>query len=192
VFGLIPCSATIAWHTTRRSAGWRKASDDMYAKNIERILGLLCQRSDVAHATAEELQQRFDSLRRYDRLPRGRERRGEDLSNAHIAAAVFGLIPTHPAWAGHAAIILQSLCPVGGAAASFMAGTLGDVVGVLLSNDEARKCFTRMTLTMAETGMNSYGGAEVVYQQNGEKKRVFCAKGSSVAALTGARDRLRS
>lgn len=56
----------------------------MYAKNLARILGLLCQNSDVSCSTPQELDQRFESMRRYGQLPRGRERRDEKLSGQHI------------------------------------------------------------------------------------------------------------
>src|SRR6266700_1601631 len=91
----------------------------MYAKNLAGILGLLCQNSDVSYYAPQELDQRFEFLRRYGRLPRGRERRDEKLSGKHIAAAVFGLVPTRPDWAGHVAIILEELRAVGGTEASF-------------------------------------------------------------------------
>jgi hypothetical protein len=84
-----------------RITGWRKTPvlhgdlrGSMYAKNLEHILALLCNRSDVSRGTAQELDERFKSLRDYGRLPRGRERREEKLSNKHIAAAVFGLCVT--------------------------------------------------------------------------------------------------
>src|SRR4051812_956233 len=76
----------------------------MYAKNLERILALLCERSDVSHGSSQEFDERFKSLRDYGRLPRGRERREEKLSDKHIAAAVFGLATIRPNWAGYAAI----------------------------------------------------------------------------------------
>src|SRR5262249_24958910 len=91
----------------------------MHAKSLARILGLLCQNSDVSHGIPQEFEERFKSLRGYGRLPRGRERREEKLSNEHTAAAVFGLVPIHPSWAGHGAIILAGLRPVGGTEASF-------------------------------------------------------------------------
>jgi hypothetical protein len=157
----------------------------MYAKNLARILGLLCQNSDVSYSAPQELDQRFESLRRYDRLPRGRERREEKLSGKHIAAAAFGLVPMHPGWAGHVAIILEGLRPVGGTEASFfMAETLSDVIVALLADEGARKDFIRMTLTMAGTGMNSHGGAEVMYRRNGEKRRVYFVPKGAVSTLT--------
>jgi hypothetical protein len=64
----------------------------MYAKNLERLLGPLCEHSDLSHSLPDEHAERFKSLRGSGLLPRGRERREEQLSNAQIAAAVFGLV----------------------------------------------------------------------------------------------------
>lgn len=161
----------------------------MYAKSLARILGLLCQNSDVSYSTPQEFDQRFESMRRYGQLPRGRERRDEKLSGHHIAAALFGLVPTHPGWAGHVATVLEGLRPVGGAGASFfMTETISDVVVVLLTDEEARNSFIRMTLTIAETGMNSHGGAEVVYLRNGEKRRAYFVPKGVVSLLAKGRE----
>lgn len=157
----------------------------MYAKNLARILGLLSQKNDVSHSSLQELDERFKSLRSYGRLPRGRERREEKLSHQQIAAAIFGLVAVHPDWAGHVAIILEGLRPVGGPYASFcMAQTISDVIAKLLTDKDARKTFTRMTLTVAETGMNSHGGAEVIYQNGGEKRRAYFVPKEAVSLLS--------
>jgi hypothetical protein len=161
----------------------------MYAKNLARILGLLCQNSDVSHTAPQELDQRFDSLRRYGRLPRGRDRSEEKLTHHHVAATVFGLVPTHPAWAGHVAIVLDGLRPVGGPGASFLeAETISDIVATLLTNEEARKSFIRMTLTVGETGTNSNGGAEVVFLRDGEKRRTYFVPKEAVSLLNPGRE----
>ncbi|WP_194473094.1 methylamine utilization protein MauJ [Bradyrhizobium sp. CCBAU 51753] len=157
----------------------------MYAKNLARILGLLNQNSDVSYSSQQEMDQRFESIRRYGRLPRGRERREEKLSSHQIAAAIFGLVPTHPGWAGHVATVLEGLRPVGGADASFfMAETISDVVSILLANKEALTSFIRMTLTIAETGVNSRGGAEVAYLCDGEKRRAYFVPSGAASLLT--------
>lgn len=157
----------------------------MYAKNLERILALLCERSDASHSAPEEFDERFKSLRDYGRLPRGRERREEKLSDKHIAAAVLGLAAMRPKWSGHVAIVLEGLRPVGGTEASFFAtATLTDVVAVLLSNKDARKCFIRLTVTVAETGVNSNGGAEVVYERDGEKRHAYFVRKEALSLLS--------
>ena len=161
----------------------------MYAKNLARILGFLCQNSDVSYSPPQEMDQRFDSMRRYGRLPRGRERREEKLSPYQVASAIFGLIPTSPAWAGHVATVLEGPRPVGGVDASFfMAETISDVVATLLNDEEARKSFVRMTLTIAETGMNSHGGAEVVYRRDGQKNRAYFVPKGAISLFARGRE----
>ena len=51
----------------------------MYAKTLARILGVLCQNSDVSYSTPQELDQRFEFMRRYGRLPRGGKRGDEKI-----------------------------------------------------------------------------------------------------------------
>jgi hypothetical protein len=71
----------------------------MFAKNMESILTSLCEKSDVSHGAPNEAAERFDALRRYGRLPRGREKRGESSTNADVAAAILGLTTPAPNWA---------------------------------------------------------------------------------------------
>lgn len=161
----------------------------MYARNLQSILAFLCAKSDASHSTVQEYDERFTSLRGYGELSRGRERREAELSNAQIASAVFGLVASQPGWAGQVAIILGSLCPVGGIGASFYgAATLNDAVAVLLSNDEARRAFVRLTLTVAETGMNSNGGAELIFEHDGEKRRTYFVPHMAVSLLQPGRE----
>ncbi|KRR29116.1 hypothetical protein CQ13_18425 [Bradyrhizobium retamae] len=83
------------------------------------------------------------------------------------------------------AIVLGGLRPVGGSGASFFeAETISDVVATLLTNEEARKSFIRMTLTVAETGINSNGGAEVVYQRDGQKRQAHFVQKEAVSLLS--------
>jgi hypothetical protein len=91
----------------------------MFAKNLEITLFALCKNGDASHSLPQEFAARFDALRRYGKLPRGRERRDQLLTSSEIAAAILGLTPAHPNWAGHAASILCNLRPVGAVDASF-------------------------------------------------------------------------
>jgi hypothetical protein len=157
----------------------------MYARTLERILALLCEKSDASHSLAHEYEERFNSLRGYGQLPRGRDRREAELSNTEIAAAVFGLVASRPSWAGHVAILLEGLCPVGGIGASFYeAATLSGAIAVLLSNEEARKSF----VTVAETGMNSNGGAELIFDRGGQKLRTYFVPNMAVSLLQAGRE----
>ncbi len=44
----------------------------MFAKNLESLLFNLCPKSDVSPSPPSEFAERFDTLRRNGRLPRGR------------------------------------------------------------------------------------------------------------------------
>lgn len=91
----------------------------MYAKNLENLLSKLCRETDVSVQDDRAMAQRFESLRDYDRLPRGRQNRERILTLQQIGHAILGLVPVTPGYAGHVAIILASLKPVGGKSASF-------------------------------------------------------------------------
>ena len=75
--------------------------------------------ADVAHGDPSEFAVRMESLRNNGRLPRGRDNHGTLLTDEQIADAILGRATPNPKWAGHTAIILASLKPVGGSAASF-------------------------------------------------------------------------
>jgi len=66
----------------------------MFARNLEFILLDLCLGSDASIADLTDMDQRFESLRGYGRLPRGREHRDQRLSSFEIASTVLGLTPT--------------------------------------------------------------------------------------------------
>jgi putative transposase len=97
----------------------------LFAKDLEYVLGECFRQSDVSPVNEADLASRADSLRRYGKLPRGRENRGRRLSTSEITAAILGLVPVNPNWAGHAAVILGDLRPVGGATASFRGAAEG-------------------------------------------------------------------
>jgi hypothetical protein len=156
----------------------------MYAKNVEILMAALCQKSDVSGTRPEEIVERFNALRSYGVLPRGRERRDQALTSGEIAAAILGLTSIHPNWAGQAAIILTGLQPVGGTSASFLgAPTLKDAIAHILTDPSARKNIIRLTVTMAETGVNSHGFATLVYEISGSKHRTFFVPKEAVSLL---------
>ena len=148
----------------------------------------LCQHSDVSHSLPGKFTDRFNTLRRNGKLPRGRERREAALTLPEIANAVFGIVSVQPGWAGHSAIILAKLRPVGGAGASFLeAATLSDVVVRLLSDKDALKRFIRLTVTVSETGTNSNGSAVVVYDE-GVKRRAYFVPDMAVSQFQPGRE----
>ena len=144
----------------------------MFAKNLQNCLQILTADGDFRRYTPLELEERFESLRGYGRLPRGRDKRAQHLNLAEIAAAVLGLVPVHPAWAGHAALVFENLQPVGGAGASFKAApTLSDAIQLLLANEASAAGFIDVTLTGSGFGTNNNGFAILRYL-DGETPRI--------------------
>jgi hypothetical protein len=162
----------------------------MFAKNMEFTLAALCEKSDVSHGLPNELAERFDALRRYGRLPRGREKRGQSLTSGEIAAAIFGLTPTHPNWAGHAAILLSSLRAVGGVGASFFGtSTLQESIEHILTDAPARKSMIKLTVSAAERGVNSHGYAILTYEIAGVRHRAFYVPKEALSLLQPGAER---
>jgi hypothetical protein len=117
---------------------------------------------------------RFDSLRGYRSLPPGRENRAKHLSHAEIAAALLGLVPTRPSWAGHAATILRDLRPVGGEPAScWGASNFMAAIETVLADAEARTSLSNITISGAEAGTNVHGLASVTYRHDGAPRTVW-------------------
>jgi hypothetical protein len=146
----------------------------MFAKNLERVLHEVCGGSDVSPNDPTEIAERFESLRRYRRLPPGRANRAKHLSPTELAAAVLCLVTAKPGWAGHAVIVLSDLKPAGGVAASFRGiETLAGAVELLLTNDDAVESLRSLTLSCAEHGINSNGFAKLVYYEGVNRRCAF-------------------
>lgn len=156
----------------------------LFAKDLEYLLADCCKQSDVSRIDLTDIAERFDALRGYGRLPRGRENRAKRLSATEIAAAILGLVPANPKWAGHGAIILSDLRPVGGVSASYCgAANLIAVVEHLLTDSAARKALVSIMLSVSEYGTNSHGRAIVTYQQGAERQRAFYVSKMAVSLL---------
>jgi len=146
----------------------------MYASTLQELLFRLCQKSELSQQSFPEYTERFNSLRGYNLLPRGREQRARQLTDHQIASAVLSLVSTRPGWAGHTSLMLGDLKPVGGIRASFFAATsVADAIAIAISKEEALKCFIRLTVSVGETGTNSSGGAELIYKRDGEMKIAY-------------------
>jgi hypothetical protein len=153
-------------------------------KNLEITLFALCEKSDVSHSLPQEFAARFDALRRYGKLPRGRQRRDQLLTSSEIAAAILALAPAHPNWAGHAAIILSDLRPIGGADDSFFGtSTLQESIAYILTDATARNSVIRLTVSVAERGINSHGYATLLYVIDGIRRRTFYGRREAVSLM---------
>lgn len=162
----------------------------MYAKDLEHVLARFCRQSDVSPADVADIEERFNSLRGYGRLPRGRENRAKHLSYSEIAAAIFGLVPSNPKWAGHAAVLMSDLRPVGSVRASFCGtSNLCEAVETLMTESSARLRFISLSLSLAESGSNVNGFATLVHQDCGVRRHTSFVSKMAVSQLQpGAED----
>lgn len=158
----------------------------MYASNLETELYSLMANADVARGDPSEFAERMESLRNSGRLPRGRENHATLLTDEQIADVILGLVTPRPKWAGHTAIILRSLKPVGGLAASFeQADNLNTAIQKLLGSKEARERFIDLSLTTAEHGKNANGHAVLRYK-DGDELKTTCFVHQLAVSLHGA------
>lgn len=156
----------------------------MFAKNLERILHEYVQTADVSSDDYHDIAARFESLRAYGRLPRGRENRGKHLSALEIAAAILGLVPMRPKWAGHGAVVLSGLRPVGGVGASFMgAANLIGAIEALIEKKDARDCLISIAISTGEFGTNAHGRADLVCKAGDSKRKIVFVPGTAVSLL---------
>ena len=132
------------------------------ASNLEQLLYDLTRQADGSSADRAEMATRFDYLRRFGRLPRGRENRAARLSNHHIGYAILGLGAHRAAWAGQVAIGLGNLKPVGGPTASVEGATsLLDAIALLLADERLRQNLISIAFSSAESGTNAHGTAVI-------------------------------
>lgn len=130
----------------------------MYARNL-----MIWLHERLAEfGTFDQTQKRFEALRGYNLLPRGRENAATRLSDEQIANAVLAFGHQHPGYGGHASLILGNLCPVGGEAASFL-GTksLRETVAALVGDEDASADLARLTLSVERDFSDEEYGAVI-------------------------------
>lgn len=156
----------------------------MYAKELALILH--CRLSEPR--SYDETLKRFESLRGYGQLPRGREKAAQRLTNSEIARAVLGFVPTISGSAGHVALIMGDLRPVGGIAASFKeAASLDAAIAALLNKDENCDALVSLTLSIARIPGNDEYQARLIFEEDGQRKATsYVSKYALSLAAEGA------
>lgn len=154
----------------------------MYASNLQELLFHASERSDMAPQVFQEFTDRFNALRSYGHLPKGREQRRQLLTPIQIATAILGLVPMRPSWAGHGATVLKSLAPVGGSGGGFHnTASLVDAIALLITDAYARKSLIVARIVLGEVGVNSNGGAVLTYEREGVRRQAFFMPGMAVS-----------
>jgi hypothetical protein len=156
----------------------------MLAEQLNAALIKLMSGSDVTPDTSLDMGVRFESLRSYGRLPRGRENRGRPLTNEQIVAAILGLIATQPSWAGHVATIIAKLKPVGGKSDLFGgADTLTNALAHVLTDNATAASIVSVRLSVAEAGTNSHGLAVLTYELDSTRHDLTLVSDTAVSLL---------
>ncbi|OEC93380.1 methylamine utilization protein MauJ [Rhizobium sp. YK2] len=140
--------------------------------------------------TFDQTQRRFETLRGYDLLPRGRENAGQRLSDAQIANAVLSFGHPLPDFGGHASLIFGDLRPVGGEHSSYLGTkTLRDAVAALIGGARGVSDLVRLTLSVErDFGDDEYRAVIRSKGQDGIRTISYVSKYASSLLQTGAQE----
>jgi hypothetical protein len=156
----------------------------MLASQLSHILTELCSGSDVSPDTYNEMNDRFESLRGYSKLPRGRENCNSPLTDEQIINALLGLVALRPGWAGHVVAVSGNLKPVGGPIEAFgNAKTLTEALCYILTNGAVRSNTIAVRLSAAETGTNNHGLAVITFECGDIRQELSFVRGEAVSLL---------
>lgn len=156
----------------------------MYAKDLSLFL---CRELSETQSYDETLE-RFEVLRGNEQLPRGRDKAAQRLTNDQIASAVLGYVPTLSKWAGHVALMMGDLRPVGGVSASFReAASLTEAIAALLSKDDVCNALVSLTLSLARIPGNDEYQAKLIFEDDGQRRIAsYVSKDAPTLAVLGA------
>jgi hypothetical protein len=136
----------------------------MIAKRLEAILANEAEDTDISKRSPADMVQRFQCLREYGLLPKGRGKNAQPLSRVEIVAGILSIASVKPGFAGHAAIVLTDLRPVGGTEASFeRCSTFGKAVEAVLENSKALDSLLEIRISNSEIYKNGHGRATIEY-----------------------------
>ncbi|TPL49776.1 methylamine utilization protein MauJ [Mesorhizobium sp. B2-4-6] len=152
----------------------------MYARHLSDLL----HRQLAEPREFEDTIKRFEAMRGYGLLPRGRQNAGVRLSNQQIASAVLGFVPTQPSWAGHVSLVLGSLCAVGGPPASIQGTTtLLDSIAAVLASDEACNAVVAFSFITAHKQSGDEYYAKAIIEESTKRRTVSYVSHMAVASL---------
>ncbi|CAN7337058.1 methylamine utilization protein MauJ [Rhizobium sp. LjRoot258] len=152
----------------------------MYAKNLAHFLHEALVRPDPLSDTLK----RFEHLRGFGLLPRGRENAGVRLDDKQIASAVLGFAPIGLGFAGLASLSLGGLCSVGGAVAGFRnCRTLQDTMAAILASDDACTSVVALTLTIDRTNQGDDYHARAVFDEKGVRRTISFVSDMALSLL---------
>ncbi len=159
----------------------------MYARDLAHLLHEIL----AGASSFDETLTRFERLRGYSLLPRGRENASKRLTNVEVANAILGFVPTSPGRAGHASLILGGLCAVGGGRASFEGTTtLHETLAAILASDRGCQSLVGMTFSIERDYGDEEYHARAVFEEAGGRKIVSYVSHMATTLLAeGAEER---
>ncbi|WEZ82177.1 hypothetical protein P6U16_13420 [Rhizobium sp. 32-5/1] len=141
----------------------------MYARHLSDIL----HRALALPETFDNTLKRFEKLRGYNLIPRGRGKAAVRLTDTEIASSVLGFVPTLPGWAGHVSLCLGGLVAVGGPRASFQqTKTLLETVAAVIASDEACQSIVSISLSIAREQNGDEYYAKAIFDADGARQTV--------------------
>jgi hypothetical protein len=140
----------------------------MRASQLERILANESSSISLSRRSPTELARRFESLRCYGLLPKGRGYKSRELSLREITSTLLGMAAANAGFAGLAAKILADLRPVGGSGIAFAgAPSLGRALELVLEDPKAASLLVEVRVSESEIYTNGHGRAAITYLNAG-------------------------
>src|SRR5262249_18451861 len=153
-------------------------------KRLETILANEARKTDLSQRSPADMVQRFQSLREYGLLPKGRGKNAQHLSVAEIANAILSIATVKPGFAGVASKVLNDLRHVGGIDASFeRCMTLGKVVEAVLDNSSTLDSLIEIRVSDSEIYNNAHCRASVEYVSGDRKETANFVHKNGVSLL---------
>ena len=156
----------------------------MIAKQLENILRNEASKTGISERSSAEMVQRFQSLRGFGFLPKGRGKSAQQLSVTQVVSGILSIVTVKPGYSGLVTKILMKLRPVGGESASFnQATTFGKALEMILQNDDLLETLIEIRMSDSEIYTNGYCRAEIQYRENDINKTAYYVGELAVSLL---------
>ena len=157
----------------------------MIARQLETIIERQISKFGISNQPYGHVAQRFESLRAYGLLPMGRVRNSQHLTHEQIGSGILSIVASNVGFAGHTALILKALKPVGGVKASLnKRETFGAALEAILRNEDgALEQLVKVSVSDSEIYTNSHCRAAIHYMLEGQDKIAYYVGKHAVSLL---------
>jgi Methylamine utilization protein MauJ len=163
----------------------------MIARQLETIIERQISKFGISNQPWGHVAHRFESLRAYGLLPKGRVRNSQHLTHEQIVSGILSIIASNVGFAGHTALILKALKPVGGAKASFHSKeTFCEALEAILKNEnDALDNLVKVSISDSEIYTNSHCRAAIHYILDGQEKTAYYVDKHATSLLCSGADK---